>query len=75
MRDCLSLINTTLTKDGIMHQIKDLSVSCLNHTYITVQCSQTGCRINYKFTDFQSFLNDNGFSLRESIAKEYQFKD
>jgi hypothetical protein len=75
MRDCLSLINTTLTKDGINHQIKDISVSCLNHTYITVECSQTCCLINYKFTDFQSFLTDNGFSLRESIAKEYQFKD
>jgi hypothetical protein len=75
MRDCLSLIDTTLTKNGIDYQVKDISVSCLNHTYLTVQCSQTGCRINYKFTDFQSFLNDNGFSLRESIAKEYQFKD
>lgn len=75
MRDCLSLIDTTLIKDGIDHQIKDISISCLNHTYITVESKQTCCRINYKFTDFQSFLIDNGFSLRESIAKEYQFKD
>ena len=76
MRDSLSIINEVLTKDdNTKYRVKDFSVTYLNHTYITVECCTTKCRVNYRFTDFRSFLTDNGFSLAKSTAKSYQFKN
>jgi hypothetical protein len=74
MQDGLPLIGTILVKDSIEHQIREVYVTCLNHTYLSVVNPETGCSTNYPFLNFQDFLNNNGFSLRESTATKYQFQ-
>jgi hypothetical protein len=74
MQDGLLLIGTILGKDSVDYQIREVYVTCLNHTYVSVFNPETECSTNYPFLNFQDFLNNNGFSLRESTAKEYQFQ-
>lgn len=73
MKDGLSLIGLKLHKAGVVYQITNVYVTCLNLTYIAVKDPIHGTTINYPFRNFRLFLNENGFLLEESIRIDYQF--
>jgi len=72
MRDGLPLIGLELYKESFPYRITGVYVTGLNHTYVGVRDERTQCTTNYRFTDIQSFLKENGFSVRESVQLDYQ---
>ena len=75
MRDGLSLIGLELTRGELTYTITNLYLTCLDSLYIGIKCTETNCTTNYQLVgSLKTFLKKNGFSVRESIASEFNIQ-